>query len=166
MKSEKLKIKKRKMQKIQKQKRLKNTGFAILYAVLVSSILLAIGLAIFNITIKELLFSSLGRESQFAFYAADTGAECALYWDFVGDAFATSSSSNIECANTIISGMGGNGYDVPSVFTLNLAPEPYCAKVFVTKSENPSQTKIESRGYNTCDTNNPRRVERAIRVTY
>lgn len=157
------------MQTHQKQKNIKNAfnaGFAILYAVLISSILLAIGLAIFNITIKELLFSSLGRESQFAFYSADTGVECALYWDFVGNAFATSSFSNIECANTTISNMGGNGYDVPSVFTLNFAPEPYCAVVSVTKTESPSQTKIESRGYNTCDVNNSRRVERAIKVTY
>lgn len=146
--------------------RRRSAGFAILYSVLVSSIILTIGLAIFNLTIKELLFSSLGRESQFAFYAADTGAECALYWDFVGDAFATSSSSSIECANTIIPDMGGNGYGVPSVFTLNLAPEPYCAIVSVTKVESPSKTKIESRGYNTCNENNPRRVERAIRVTY
>ena len=57
-------------------------GFAILYAVLVASLLLAIGLAIFNLTIKELLLSSSARESQFAFYAADTGDECALYWDW------------------------------------------------------------------------------------
>lgn len=154
------------MQNNKKQKRIQKTGFAILYSVLVSSILLAIGLAIFNITIKELLFSSLGRESQFAFYSADTGIECALYWDFTSNAFATSTSSSIECAGIIIPNMGGNGYDVPSIFTLNLSPEPYCSIVSVTKKESPFKTIIESRGYNTCDTNNPRRVERAIRATY
>lgn len=141
-------------------------GFALLYSVLIASILLAIGLAIFNITIKELLLSSLGRDSQFAFYAADTGAECALYWDFKGNAFATSSSSSIECAGQIIEEMGGEGYGIPSVFTLDLSPEPYCSVVSVTKYELPIRTVIESRGYNTCDTTNPRRVERAIRVTY
>lgn len=146
--------------------RQRRAGFAILYSVLISSILLAIGLAIFNITIKELLFSSLGRDSQFAFYAADTGTECALYWDFVNDAFSTSSVTSIECADTIIPDMGGNGYGVPNVFTIDLAPEPYCTIVSVTKLDNPRRTFIEARGYNTCDTANPRRVERAIRVTY
>ena len=141
-------------------------GFALLYSVLIASVLLAIGLAIFNITIKELLLSSLGRDSQFAFYAADTGAECALFWDFKGNSFATSSESSIACTGTIIEGMGGKGYGVPSVFTLDFAPEPYCAIVSVTKYGSPSKTIIESRGYKTCDTTNPRRVERAIRATY
>lgn len=147
-------------------KKIKNKGFALLYSVLIASVLLAIGLAIFNITIKELLLSSLGRDSQFAFYAADTGAECALYWDFKGNAFATSSTSSIECAGNIIEGMGGGGYGVPSIFTLDFSPEPYCSIVSVIKYELPSRTVIESRGYNTCDTSNPRRVERAIRATY
>lgn len=146
---------------------IRQNGFAILYSVLISSILLAIGLAIFNLTIKELLFSSLGRESQFAFYAADTGAECALYWDIVQDAFEPLTYSNINCAGNVISGMGGNGYGAPNVFTIDLSPpDSYCAVVSVTKFENPTYTKIESRGYNTCDTGNSRRVERAIKVTY
>ncbi|HJL55715.1 MAG: hypothetical protein QGH85_00950 [Candidatus Pacebacteria bacterium] len=144
----------------------KKKGFALLYSVLIASVLLAIGLAIFNITIKELLLSSLGRDSQFAFYAADTGAECALYWDFVGGAFASSSPSSIECAGTIIDGMGGKPYGVPSTFTLDFSPEPYCVTVSVTKYDAPTRTIVESRGYNTCDTTNPRRVERAIRATY
>lgn len=57
-------------------------GFTVLYAVLVSSLVLAIGVSIFNIAFKQLVLSSQVRESQFAFYAADSGLECALYWDF------------------------------------------------------------------------------------
>ncbi|MFQ5661814.1 MAG: hypothetical protein ACE5F2_00995 [Candidatus Paceibacteria bacterium] len=144
----------------------KNKGFALLYSVLVASVLLAIGLAIFNITIKELLLSSLGRDSQFAFYAADTGAECALYWDFKAGAFASSTPSSIECADTVIDDMGGKPYGVPNEFTLDFSPEPYCVTVSVTKYDAPLRTVIESRGYNTCDVTNPRRVERAIRATY
>lgn len=56
-------------------------GFTLFYAVLTASLLLAIGIAIFNITFKELILSSGARESANAFYAADTGLECALYWD-------------------------------------------------------------------------------------
>lgn len=51
------------------------------YAVLTASLLLAIGIAIFNITYKEFILSSGARESANAFYAADTGLECALFWD-------------------------------------------------------------------------------------
>ncbi len=56
-------------------------GFTLFYAVLVSSLLLALGLAIFNITYKELILSAGARESAVAFYAADAGLECALFWD-------------------------------------------------------------------------------------
>lgn len=61
--------------------RLQERGFTLFYAVLVSSLLLALGLAIFNITYKELILSSGARESATAFYAADAGLECALFWD-------------------------------------------------------------------------------------
>lgn len=56
-------------------------GFTLFYAVLMSSLLLALGLAIFNITYKELILSAGARESAVAFYAADAGLECALFWD-------------------------------------------------------------------------------------
>lgn len=141
-------------------------GFTLLYAVLIASLLLAIGLAIFNITLKEFLLSSAARDSQFAFYAADTGIECAVFWDIQGNAFATSTTSTIECAGQSIPNVGGAGFDNPSVFTIDLAPQPYCATVSVTKQQSPRRTIIESKGYNTCDTSNPRRVERAIRATY
>ena len=65
-------------------------GFVLSFAVLVAGILLSIGLAIFTITLKELILSGSGRESQFAFYAADTGGECALYWDIKHAGFSGS----------------------------------------------------------------------------
>ncbi len=65
----------------------KNTqkGFSVLFASLVGSLVLAIGLAILSITIKQITLSSAGRESQKAFYAADTGTEFALFLDRGGD---------------------------------------------------------------------------------
>lgn len=59
-------------------------GFVLLYAVMTSTIILAVGVSIISIALKQLSISTLGRESQYAFYAANTGAECALYWDFHG----------------------------------------------------------------------------------
>ncbi len=64
-------------------------GFTLLLAALIASIVLSLGSSIFMIAKKQITLSSLGRDSQFAFYAADTGAECALYWDVRYNAFAT-----------------------------------------------------------------------------
>jgi hypothetical protein len=59
----------------------KNKGFALLFSVLLASLLLTIGLSIFSIALKELAISSASVRSIHAFYAADSGRECALYWD-------------------------------------------------------------------------------------
>jgi hypothetical protein len=160
----------------------------MLFAVLVSSVLLSIGLSIFNLTLKEIELSSSGRESQFSFYAADTGVECALYWDFRGtNIFATSTANRTpspaspDCVATStlqyinITPSSANGSSATTQFSLivpNTSPTgtyaPYCANVIVTKTESGGiiGTQIVSRGYNTCDTSDPNRVERALKVTY
>ncbi len=66
--------------KIKESKR----GFTLLFAILVSVMVLAVGASIINITLKQVILSGSGRESQFAFYAANTGMECALFWDLNG----------------------------------------------------------------------------------
>src|SRR3972149_3115950 len=87
-------------------------GSTLFIAVLLSSLLLAIGFSLANFAVKQLVIATAGRESQFAFYAADTGIECALYWDFKapqGSVFATSSSSRppssgINCNSRDVAG--------------------------------------------------------------
>jgi len=59
-------------------------GFTLLFAILVSILVLAVGASIISIAIKQVILSGAGRESQYAFYAANTGVECALYWDLHG----------------------------------------------------------------------------------
>ncbi len=140
-------------------------GFTLLIASLMASLVLSIGVAIYNISLKEVVLSSAGRESQFAFYAADGGTECALYWDLkngLRSAFATTTLSNINCNNQAIANVGGP--TGRSVFTVNFPPEPYCAIVTVLKQA--TSTIIESRGYNTCVAGDARRVERALRVQF
>ncbi|TSD03513.1 MAG: hypothetical protein Athens071416_194 [Parcubacteria group bacterium Athens0714_16] len=136
-------------------------GFTLLMATVVSSLLLSIGISIYNITLKELILTSYGRNSQFAFYASDTGLECALFWDIKKDAFASTTPSNIECDGKSIENVGGTSI---STFNIDFSPEPFCATVTVDKSG--SGTIIESRGYNTCNVENPRRVERGMRISY
>jgi hypothetical protein len=157
-------------------------GFAMLYAVLVSSLLLSIGISIFNLTVKELVLSSSGRESQFAFYAADTGAECALYWDFRGNGqiFATSTDGRTpipaapDCIGTPITisniayPAGGGAETTISLTIPSGTAVPYCAVVKVKKYVNNflETTRINSYGYNTCDSTDPGRIERGLRICY
>lgn len=56
-------------------------GFTLFVAVLVASLVLAIGFSISNIVLKQLAISGSGGGSLVAFYAADSAVECAVYWD-------------------------------------------------------------------------------------
>lgn len=162
----------------------KQKGFTLLFASLVGSLLLAIGIATFNIVLRELDLSSIARESRFAFYAADSGWECAFYWDRQRPAvFATSTESRsipnpttIQCPSGNV-GVGNIG--VASTRSARSAISQFrvpldgaaCADVVVTKDDADgdkiSSTILEARGKNDCTANsNPNRVERAIRVRY
>lgn len=56
-------------------------GVAILFAVLLVSVVLTISLGLFNISYRQLVLSSLARESEIATAVADTARNCALYAD-------------------------------------------------------------------------------------
>jgi Tfp pilus assembly protein PilX len=150
-------------------------GFTLLIAIVITATLLLVSTGIVSVAVKEAFLSSSARESQHAFYAADTGIECAIFWDIKNpnnqeiSAFSTTTTTNINCnqnasnpSNPTPNQVGGaSGV---STFSLTFLPDPYCASVIVTKVGN--TTKIESLGYNTCDPTNRRRVERAVRVSY
>ncbi len=163
------------------------SGFVALFAVLISSIVLTISFGLLNIALKEVILSSSGRESQFGFYAADAGTECALYWDIKGlggglSAFPTSTDSTIPPSGIICNGqdittvrtIGINTFNAwsysvtPSAatttFWLSIVSGKSCSRVDVAKYGN--STKIDSYGYNTCNFSDPRVIERGIRVTY
>ena len=161
-------------------------------AVSIMGILLFISFAVVNITIKSTLFDSSGRDSKFAFYAADAGLECALYWDSKFDAFSTSShplllDNTVYCGGSGIMtnqalygtstlgriGLGGDANPTSRfsfIVDYRLGVSSPCSVVTVYKYYTGSplvlKTYIKSRGYNTCEMTNPRRVERGIEVTY
>lgn len=64
-----------------KKKIQKNKGFVILFAVTLSVILLSIALGVANIALREIKFGTSAKDTNEAFFAADTGAECALIND-------------------------------------------------------------------------------------
>ncbi len=62
-------------------KKSKNLGFVLLFTLLISSILLATGLGVSRLMVRQIGLASLNRDSQVAFFAADSGMECAQHWD-------------------------------------------------------------------------------------
>ena len=136
-------------------------GFTLLLALIVANTVLIISLGVYNIIIREIELSGLGRESQIAFYAADSGIECVLYWDVKKEVISITTSTTIECLGQSLS-VGGS---LISSFKLNFN-NGACAKVVVNKT-NSSVTQVDSYGYNfDCDSSLPRKVERGIRITY
>lgn len=149
-----------------------NKGFTLFIAIAVMGTLLLIATSIINLSVKQSQISDAGRESQIAFYAADSGMECALFWD-VKNPDSEQSAFNIATTQIISCNQDGanpdNEWEVggssESIIDITFLPEEACAVVTVTKNPD-GTTEIKSRGYNTCDPSNPRRVERAVRATY
>jgi Tfp pilus assembly protein PilX len=141
-------------------------GFTLLFATLIVSLILTIGLSILSILLKESILVSTIRDSEFAFYAADSGGECALYWDRTFSIF-DSSPGVVRCndSDSLVNNFSNGGWNV-SEFTIEFLPQPYCSVVSVQKNSSTGETVIISRGYNTCNDQNPRKVERAIRISY
>src|SRR3989344_266011 len=150
-------------------------GFALLIAVVVSTIILTIGLSIVNTALKEIVLASTVRNSSTSFYIADSGAECALYWDNIRGNFEKKSAfrvgsppSIIECQNIKINVIPNNplqGVWLRDDAHLNLP----CAEIEIkTTSVGPQEEKtfLTSWGFNTCEVANPRRVDRALEIKY
>ncbi len=85
------------MQKLKIKKNNKK-AFAILFAVLLSSFLITLGLSIFSVSLKEIQIATSARDSQIAYYVADSARECALYLDVKQGAFPACLNSVNPCA--------------------------------------------------------------------
>jgi len=134
-------------------------GFTLLFSLLFVSVTLAISLGISDLVISQIELSGTGRNSQFAFYAADSAAECAIYWDRAENKFSTSTSSTISCSGQ--SGIPVGGAPASS-FSLNF-DNGSCATVEVNKAD-PAETVVTSIGQNPC--NGARKVERGLEIRY
>lgn len=141
----------------------KNKGFTLLVAIVVTSMLLIISFVVANIAYKQLVIANSNQESQYAFYNADSGIECAVYWDFENNttAFNPAGPLSITCNSqtlvpTVVSA-------ATTTFRLNLTKG--CVDVNVGKQPG-NITIIDARGYNNCTVGSIRRLERAEKLTY
>jgi len=152
-------------------------GFVILFAVMISSILLAIGLGVSNIAFREVKFGTSAKDANDAFFAADTGIECALFNDKDVSLF-TGTNTEIQCLGGNISFNSNTGsfwsFDVVDLGSNRRS----CSKVTVTKEldvDNVLVTTIVSKGYSVDDNSltddvvcipSRNSVERELEVTY
>lgn len=164
-------------------------GVTLLVAVILSSVVLSVALALLDVAYKQQLLASTAKQSQYAFYSADSAMECALYWDQKMSAFDYTpppSLPSITCnggaavtnqnpVNTTVAGVGGLGgllrkttFDIPCSGGPGIR-----GSVTVLKSDGTSvctvagsHTCIFVTGYSSCSTSDPRRIERGLKVLF
>lgn len=79
----------------------KNKGFALLITIMVVSVVVAVTLAIVELSIKQLELSVDSVDSELAFQAANAGLECARYWRReVSDQFESGDPVTFDCFGT------------------------------------------------------------------
>lgn len=158
-------------------------GYTLLFAVLLTSVILSISVSIMTIARKEVMLSSNARESFSAVYIADGAIDCAIYHIRFANSFNSKTNNpkeQIDCGNLIgisVEYVNNTTYDRYTFYVYDQAAVDYapCAKVTVDKYVAvPQRVVIESRGYNigynssnnTCSMSHPRKVERAFRYSY
>jgi len=138
------------------------TGFVSLFAVLMSLVILAITIGISNVAFKENVLAHSAREGSYAFFAADTGLECALYYDSLSSFYDPVTGfllfPDIDCAENSINTSMGSNQSVNFNFNIEMAGKERCVEVSVDKDEQIeypansgtliSATKIYSNGFN------------------
>jgi len=142
-----------------------NDGYAILFTVVVVGIISMITIGLSNAAFKQMILSSVARDSTTAFYQADTASECALYADSQLTMDDLSSAWNCGGSNL--------KYTNGTLLSFTLSPESpsplsKCFDIEVSKEDLSTyiKTTVTAKGYNLCNKSNIRTVERALEITY
>lgn len=163
----------------------KEKGYTLLFSVLVSSLVLAIGISILTISKKEFLIATSTRDSTSAFYAADGGLECGLFShdQQVFDTALTNTNPQLACSvpHSAVTRTNTNDATNPPQanfeFHAKFGSEgTSCAVVTVVRANDSLgrlKTTISSRGSNTgwnsatseCSVLSARRVERGLKYS-
>ena len=130
---------------------------------------LALGIALLDIAYKQVLLSSSAKNSQYAFYNADSALECALYYDQKLSAFyyGTTYSGGVKCSNISVTNFAAtqDASKRTTIFTVPCAGGGTSADVTIIKTPT-GTTNIYATGYNTCDASSPTRIERGLKAKY
>ena len=114
------------------------SGFAVLFSVMLASFLITLGISIFSISLKEIMITTSTRDSQIAYYAADSARECVLYADVKKGSFPPcfdNEGNFAECTDQTTPNINPtvvcNGMPV----TVPFAPPPYVVSGFYYTGE-------------------------------
>jgi hypothetical protein len=160
-------------------------GYAMLFTVVVVSAISVITAGLTNIAYKQITLSSLAKDSQTATIWADTANECSVFFEQVAIKHLLGQEPpkkewtcggikfNIvweEPQDLDLGGYKEGNYEYSLVPKGNTDPKKPCFE-FSVKSikEEGAPTKsvtIESSGFNICDKDNIRTVERAYEINY
>jgi len=167
----------------------KEKGFVILFAILISAVMLLISVGIFNIVQKQSILSSFSRESQKAFYAADSALECALRNDLNSPTVITKfpftlADTTIDCSEDSsisvykLSALS-DSESVAYGFSYQASDDAVgCAFVLVEKEKDDTvspieyNTRVTAIGFNSCTSgglpnyDDPNILERRLSATY
>lgn len=148
-------------------------GIALVITIILIGISLLVSLGVSDVLINEFSFSIFSQKSSKAFYAADSGMECASYWDMTGTIFLAPSDVQTNYGGTLpnstdtvclslpeyinttwhansVTDIGGVILAYTVIFDLEF-DDNRCVKVSVKKDEEIStgdiNTTIESYGY-------------------
>jgi hypothetical protein len=148
------------------------SGFAMLFTVLIISVILSIALGISDLTFKQTLLSNSAKNSQLAFYQADSGVECGLYYDVtLGQLPAgtdiTKAPNQLTCGGntaTLVAAQSRTDYFIYQEDITDASP---CFSITFDKTHQLVADKynVSSRGYSTCQST-PQQVERGLNVSY
>jgi hypothetical protein len=142
-------------------------------------VVLAVGVSLIDIAVKQFALASSAKNSQYAFYNADSALECALYYDQKMNAFHYSESQNIpvECGGIDIvfpsdyPGISNyaesqNSSARTTTFSIPCSGGAgYSASVTIIKQSS-GVTDIYANGYSACAASNPNRIERGVKIHY
>lgn len=146
-----------------------NKGYALLFTIMIISVISVVTAGLLNTMSKQLVLSSLAKDSQVAFYQADTASDCGLYVDMTNPEGIIDSGGNLICGGIDLTlEKKADGYIIyPTDISETIDP---CFRIEVLKDKNTKPgyilTEISARGYNFCNINNIRTVEREIKVTF
>jgi Tfp pilus assembly protein PilX len=134
----------------------KQGGFTLFFAVMAVSIVISIGITLSIIALKETSLAGIRRESQLAYYAAESGTSCATY--YLLEALKTNSaptSITMECNyipgvlnSQMVYNFGSQtGVSITKTFDFE-APYLYTASTTLTRLNNGVSWDIASEGFN------------------
>jgi Tfp pilus assembly protein PilX len=117
----------------------KEGGFALLMTLIVVGVLVSIGIAVLDLSVKQVRLSTNAKESETAFHAANAGVECAEYWRRVASTsmesgaaispacFSASATSNT--VNQVVAGVTGTANVYLYNYNFSWGAKPRCTKI-------------------------------------